>query len=83
VVRVLAVLGAVVVGVAEAAGTSVSAGCAAESRLASWMSLLSAESAAALVLSDFEQAAARNANESASDALNRGIYCTISLLHLL
>jgi hypothetical protein len=82
VVRVLAVLGAVVVGVPEA-GTSVSAGCAAESRFASWMSLLSAESAAALVLSDFEQAAARNANESASDALNRGIYCTISLLHLL
>jgi len=34
VVRELAVLGAVVVGVTEAAGTSVNAGCAAESRLA-------------------------------------------------
>jgi hypothetical protein len=59
--------------VAVAAGTSVSAGCAAVSRLASWMSLLRAESAAA-VSSLFEHAPTTSANESTSDAFNRGIY---------
>jgi hypothetical protein len=66
-------LGAGFVGVA--AGTSVSAGWAAVSRFASWMSLLSAESAAA-VSSLLEHAPATSANESTSDAFNRGIYCT-------
>jgi hypothetical protein len=74
VVRGAEVLGAGVVAVA--AGTSVSAGCAAVSRLASWMSLLRAESAAA-VSSLFEHAPTTSANESTSDAFNRGIYCTI------
>jgi hypothetical protein len=76
---VVVVRGAEVLGaglVAVAAGTSVNAGCAAVSRFASWMSLLSAESAAA-VSSFFAHAPASNANESTSDAFNRGIYCTI------
>jgi hypothetical protein len=62
--------------VAVAAGTSVSAGCAAVSLFASWMSLLSAESAAA-VSSDFAHAPAKSANARMSDAFDRGIYCTI------
>jgi hypothetical protein len=78
VVRVVVVRAAVLVlgagFVAVAAGTSVSAGCAAVSRFASWMSLLRAESAAA-VLSVFAVHAPRsNASESASDAFMRGIY---------
>jgi hypothetical protein len=59
--------------VVVAAGTSVSAGCAAVSRFASCMSLLSAESAAA-VLSDFAHAPAKSASDSSSDAFIRGIY---------
>jgi hypothetical protein len=79
VVRVVVVRGVVALGagfVAFAAGTSVSAGCAEVSRLASWMSLFKAESAAAL-LSVFAQPLTTSANESTSDAPNRGIYCTI------
>jgi hypothetical protein len=76
VVRVV-VVRAVVVGaglVAVPAGTSVSAGCADVSRFASWMSLLRAESVAA-VLSDFAvHAPISSASESASDAFKRGIY---------
>jgi hypothetical protein len=71
VVRLAVVLGAGFVVVA--AGTSVNAGCAAVSRFASWMSLLSAESAAA-VLSVFAHAPAKSASDSSSDAFNRGIY---------
>src|SRR6266550_311364 len=74
VVRVAVALGAGFVAVA--AGTSLSVGCAVVSRFASWMSLFRAESAAA-VLSVFAHAPATSANESTSDALNRGIYCTI------
>jgi len=59
--------------VAVAAGTSESAGCAALSPFASWMSLFSAESADA-VLSLFAHAPASNAIDSTSDALSRGIY---------
>jgi hypothetical protein len=44
------------------------------------MSLLSAESAAALLSVFAVQAAAKSANDKASDALNRGIYCTMKLL---
>jgi hypothetical protein len=76
VVVLVVVRGAEVLGaglVADPAGTSVSAGCAAVSRFASWMSLLSAESAAA-VSSFFAQAPASSTSESTSDAFNRGIY---------
>jgi hypothetical protein len=76
VVVLVVVRGAVLAGagvVVVAAGTSVSAGCAAVSRFASCMSLLSAESAAA-VLSVFAHAPARSASESSSDAFIRGIY---------
>jgi hypothetical protein len=78
VVFLVVVVGVVATGVGavELAGTSVNAGCAAVSRFASWMSLLRAESAAVFV-SDFAQAPMTSANESASDALNRGIYCTM------
>jgi hypothetical protein len=70
VVRVAEVLGVVA---EDPAGTSVSAGRAAVSLFASWMSLLRAESAAA-VSSFFAQAPARSASESTSDAFSRGIY---------
>jgi len=79
-VRVVVVVFVVVVPVVGAgvfavpAGTSVSAGCAAVSRLASWMSLLRAESAAALLSVFAVQAPRSSATESASDALERGIY---------
>jgi hypothetical protein len=77
VVRVVVVRVAVADGagfVTVPAGTSVSAGCAAVSRFASWMSLFRAESAAA-ELSVFAVHAPRsNASESASDAFMRGIY---------
>jgi hypothetical protein len=63
--------------VAVPAGTSVRAGCADESPFASWMSLFSAESAAAELSVLVEHAPTSSANESASDAFNRGIYCTI------
>jgi hypothetical protein len=56
------------------AGTSVSAGCAAVSRFASWMSLLRAESAAAVLSFFTAQAPRSSASDSASDAFNRGIY---------
>jgi hypothetical protein len=62
--------------VAVPAGTSESVGCAAVSPFASCMSLLRAESAAAL-LSVFAHAPATSASESASDAFKREIYCTI------
>mgnify|MGYP003297547906 CR=1 FL=1 len=62
--------------VVVAAGTSVSAGRADVSRFASCISLLSAESAAA-VSSFFPHAPAKSANESTSNAFDRGIYCTI------
>jgi hypothetical protein len=64
-------------GAVELAGTSVSAGCAAVSRFASWMSLLSAESAAAVLLSVFAHAPTKSATDNASVAFNRGIYCTM------
>ncbi len=79
VVRVVVVVFGVVVFVdvagvvAVAAGTSESAGCAALSPFASWMSLFNAESADA-VLSLFAHAPANSAIESTSDALSRGIY---------
>ena len=79
VVRVVVVVFGVVVFVdvagvvAVAAGTSVSAGCAAVSRFASWMSLFRAESADA-VLSLFAHAPASRATDRTSDALSRGIY---------
>jgi hypothetical protein len=69
-----AALGALV---AVPAGTSVRAGWADESPFASWMSLFSAESAAAELSVLVEHAPTSSANESASDAFNRGIYCTI------
>jgi hypothetical protein len=74
-VVLVVVRGAEVLGVvaADPAGTSVSAGRAAVSLFASWMSLLRAESAAA-VSSFFAQAPARSASESTSDAFSRGIY---------
>src|ERR1700682_5373243 len=77
VVVVRVVVRAVVAGagvLAVPAGTSVRAGCAAVSRFASWMSLLRAESAAALLSVFAVQAAKSSATESASDALVRGIY---------
>jgi hypothetical protein len=79
VVRVVVVVFGVVVFVdvagvvAVAAGTSESAGCAALSPFASWMSLFNAESADA-VLSLFAHAPASRATDSTSDALSRGIY---------
>jgi hypothetical protein len=79
-VRVVVVVFLVVVPAAGAgffavpAGTSVRAGCAAVSRFASWMSLLRAESAAALLSVFAVQAPRSSATESASDALERGIY---------
>jgi hypothetical protein len=60
-----------------AAGTSVSAGCAAESPFASWMSLLRAESAAAVLSFFTEHAPANSASDNTSDAFNRGIYWNI------
>jgi hypothetical protein len=77
VVVVRVVVRAVVAGAGFAvvpAGTSVSAGCAAVSRFASWMSLFRAESAAALLSVFAVHAPRSSASESASDAFIRGIY---------